>query len=215
MLRNVSAVAFGITLSLVSAGTFAHGGHHHGAPLSDIERQESEGIFDDSNVKDRQLSDWDGVWQSLNPYLLRGDLDTVLQHKAQEGEKTLEEYRAYYKKGYATDVDMISIENNVIEFHRGDNVSACHYDYIGFKILTYVSGKKGVRYLFECRDKQSKAPAYVQFSDHTIAPRKSAHFHIFFGNTSQQALLGEMDNWPTFYPWALSKAQIVEEMLHH
>jgi Zn/Cd-binding protein ZinT len=31
----------------------------------------------------------------------------------------------------------------------------------------------------------------VQFSDHIIAPRKSAHFHIFMGNQSQEALLAE------------------------
>ncbi|MCX8958651.1 metal-binding protein ZinT [Erwinia psidii] len=215
MLRKVSAAVLGITIGLTSATSFAHGAHNHGAPLSETERQASEGIFDDINVKNRQLSDWDGLWQSLNPYLLRGDLDPVLQQKAKKGEKTLEEYRAYYRKGYATDVDMIGIENNVIEFHRGDKVSACHYDYVGYKILTYVSGKKGVRYLFECRDKPSLAPAYVQFSDHIIAPRRSSHFHIFFGNTSQQALLSEMDNWPTFYPWTLNKEQIVEEMLHH
>ena len=64
-------------------------------------------------------------------------------------------------------------------------------------ILTYTSGRKGVRYLFECQEANSDAPKYVQFSDHTIAPRKSAHFHIFMGNRSQQDLLAEMDNWPT------------------
>ena len=30
-----------------------------------------------------------------------------------------------------------------------------------------------------------------------------------------QALLKEMDNWPTYYPYALHKEQIVDEMLHH
>ncbi|MGK9537187.1 ZinT/AdcA family metal-binding protein, partial [Salmonella enterica subsp. enterica] len=83
-------------------------------------------------------------------------------------------YRAYYKKGYATDIEMIGIENNVIEFHQNNQVSSCQYHYDGFKILTYASGKKGVRYLFECRDKQSNAPKYVQFSDHIIGPKKSS-----------------------------------------
>jgi Zn/Cd-binding protein ZinT len=71
-----------------------------------------------------------------------------------------------------------------------------------------------VRYLFECKDASSKAPRFVQFSDHIIAPR-STHFHIFMGNTSQEALLAEMDNWPTYYPYQLKKDQIVDEMLHH
>ncbi|EBL1740114.1 metal-binding protein ZinT, partial [Salmonella enterica] len=54
-----------------------------------------------------------------------------------------------------------------------------------------------------------------QFSDHIIAPRKSGHFHIFMGNTSQQALLQEMENWPTYYPYQLKANEVVDEMLHH
>ncbi|WP_370462024.1 ZinT/AdcA family metal-binding protein [Pantoea sp. M_6] len=102
-----------------------------------------------------------------------------------------------------------------MEFHVGNQVSACHYRYDGYKILTYSSGKKGVRYLFTCEDANSRAPKYVQFSDHTIGPRKSAHFHIFTGNDSQQALLAEMENWPTYYPYQMMNAEVVEEMLHH
>lgn len=212
MKKTAFALAMGALL--MSTQDFAHG-HHHGKPLTEVERKASEGIIDDKDVKDRPLSDWDGVWQSINPYLLSGDLDPVLKKKAQHGDKTVEEYRDYYKKGYATDVDMIGIENNVMEFHTGKTVNSCRYDYAGYKILTYASGKKGVRYLFECKDASSKAPKYVQFSDHTIAPRQSQHFHIFMGSESQEALLKEMDNWPTYYPYNMTKAQIVDEMLHH
>jgi Zn/Cd-binding protein ZinT len=35
------------------------------------------------------------------------------------------------------------------------------------------------------------------------------------GNDSQQALLAEMDNWPTYYPYQMMNSQVVEEMLHH
>jgi len=188
---------------LVSQPSLAHGTHAHGKPLSALEQKAAEGVFADSDVKDRPLADWDGLWQSVYPLLQSGD------------SKTAEEYKAYYRKGYATDVDTIGIENGVMEFHIGDQVSACHYRYAGHKILTYTSGKKGVRYLFECQDAGSKAPKYVQFSDHTIGPRKSAHFHIFMGNDSQQALLAEMDNWPTYYPYQMMNSQVVEEMLHH
>lgn len=77
------------------------------------------------------LSDRDGVWQSVNPYLLQGDRDPVLEQKAKKEGKTVEEYQEYYK------------------------------------------------------------------------------------NESQETLLNERDNWPTFYPYTLSKEQIVAEMLHH
>ncbi|WP_434665475.1 metal-binding protein ZinT [Klebsiella sp. B345] len=216
MTIKMSALALGVGLLLASAQTFAHGNHSHGPALTEAEIKASEGIFADGDVKDRSLSDWDGIWQSVNPYLLNGDLDPVLEQKAKKaGAKSVAEYREYYKKGYATDVDQIGIEDNVMEFHIGKTVNTCQYAYAGKKILTYASGKKGVRYLFECQQADSKAPKFVQFSDHIIGPRKSQHFHIFMGNESQEALLKEMDNWPTYYPYALHKEQIVDEMLHH
>lgn len=216
MTIKMSALALGVGLLLANAQTFAHGNHSHGPALTEAEIKASEGIFADGDVKDRSLSDWDGIWQSVNPYLLNGDLDPVLEQKAKKaGAKSVAEYREYYKKGYATDVDQIGIEDNVMEFHIGKTVNACQYAYSGKKILTYASGKKGVRYLFECQQADSKAPKFVQFSDHIIGPRKSQHFHIFMGNESQEALLKEMDNWPTYYPYALHKEQIVDEMLHH
>ena len=216
MTRKIPMLAFGLGMALASVQAFAHGNHSHGPALTDIERQASEGIFADKNVKDRALSDWDGVWQSVNPYLLNGDLDPVLEQKAKKpGGKSVEEYLAYYKKGYATDVEQIGIEDDVIEFHVGKTVNSCKYTYSGYKILQYASGKKGVRYLFECQQGDGNAPKFVQFSDHIIGPRKSQHFHIFMGNESQEALLKEMDNWPTYYPYALHKEQIVDEMLHH
>lgn len=204
------------SISLLSFQSFAHGNHSHGQPQSETARKASEGIFDDKSVKNRSLSDWDGVWQSLNPYLLEGDLDAVLAEKAKKNkDKTLEEYRQYYQQGYATNIDMIGIEDNMMEFHQGEKVSSCEYQYSGFKILAYASGKKGVRYLFECKKGDVDAPKYVQFSDHIIEPYKSAHFHIYMGNESQEKLLKEMDNWPTYYPYSLNKAQIIDDMLHH
>lgn len=216
MVKKRGRLALGMASLMYSAAVLAHGGHSHGVPLTEAEQKAANGVFDDSAVKDRALSDWDGVWQSVNSLLIAGDLDPVFKLKAEkEKGKTVDQIKAYYRKGYATDIDTIGIENGVMEFHKGDNVNSCHYRYAGHKILTYTSGKKGVRYLFECQDADSKAPKFVQFSDHTIAPRKSAHFHLFMGNTSQEALLAEMDNWPTYYPWQLTNEEVVDEMLHH
>ncbi|MBS0848778.1 metal-binding protein ZinT [Citrobacter sp. JGM124] len=208
-----SALTLGMCLLLPSLHAAAHGSH--GKPLTEVERKAGEGVFDDSVVQNRPLSDWDGVWQSVYSYLQDGSLDPVLEKKAKQGKKSVAEYRDYYQHGYATDIDSLGIENNIIEFHTGKETQSCKYDYQGYKILTYASGKKGVRYLFECTDKQSTAPKYVQFSDHIIGPRQSQHFHIYMGNTSQDALLKEMDNWPTFYPYNMTKEQVVDEMLHH
>lgn len=200
-------------LGLLSGSVLAHS---HGHQMTEAEQKAAAGEFPDSDVKDRQLSDWDGIWQSVYPLLQHGDLDPVFRKKAEKGkEKTFEQIKAYYSEGYKTEIAKIGIENNKIEFHTGATTVSCAYKYDGYKILHYVSGKKGVRYLFSCQDPQSKAPRFVQFSDHIIGPHKSMHYHLFTGNTSQAELLKEMDNWPTYYPDQLYTHQVVDEMLHH
>ena len=57
--------------------------------------------------------------QSVYPFLLDGSLDPVFRKKAQKDNKTFDEIKAYYRTGYATDVEAIGIENNVMEFHKG------------------------------------------------------------------------------------------------
>jgi len=212
----IGRLSLALTALLVSGYVQSHGHHSHGKPMSEVEQQAAIGVFSDKNVKDRELTDWDGVWQSVYPYLQSGELDPVFKMKAKkDSSQTFEQIKSYYRKGYASDVDIIGIENGVMSFQRGNKESSCKYDYSGYKILNYTSGKKGVRYLFECKDAGSQAPKYVQFSDHIIAPRKSSHFHIFMGNTSQEALLTEMNNWPTYYPYQLTTQQVVDDMLHH
>lgn len=69
--------------------------------------------------------------------------------------------------------------------------------------------------MFRCKVADSQAPKNVHFSDHIIAPRKSVHCHIFMGNTPQDALLAEMDNWPISYPIQQMAEQVIDDMLHH
>ena len=176
----------------------------------------ANGIFEDSQVADRPLSDWEGEWQSVYPYLLDGTLDSVFTDKAEDtGEKTAEEYKEYYTIGYESAFTGLTITADSITFYEGDTARTGTYAYSGYQILTYESGKKGVRYLFERKDDAEAAPKYVQFSDHIIEPTAFAHFHIYLGDDSHAALLEEMDNWPTFYPAGMDGDEIVEEMLHH
>ncbi|HEM2826871.1 ZinT/AdcA family metal-binding protein [Streptococcus suis] len=174
------------------------------------------GYFEDSAVKDRTLSDYAGEWQSVYPYLLDGTLDQVWDYKAkQKGDMTAEEYKAYYDTGYKTDVDHINITDNTMEFVVGDKKEKFTYKYVGYKILTYKKGNRGVRFLFEATDANAGNYKYVQFSDHNIAPVKTGHFHIYFGGESQEKLLEEMDNWPTYYPDDMTGLEIGQEMLAH
>ena len=74
-------------------GMQAEEGHNHGYPH-----------FADSDVQNRDLTDWSGEWQSVYPYFAAGDLDAVMEKKAENGEKKADEYKAYYETGYKTDV---------------------------------------------------------------------------------------------------------------
>ena len=187
-------------------GMQAEEGHNHGYSH-----------FDDSDVQNRTLSDWDGDWQSVYPYLQEGVLDEVMERKAESGSKTAEEYRAYYETGYKTDVSQITIdaENNTMCFAKNGVAAKATYEYKGYQIYDYASGSRGVRYFFEATGGDADAPKYVQFSDHGIGPGKAEHFHIYSGNDGFDALSQEMDNWPTYYPAGMSGNEIKEDMLEH
>ncbi|SKA08531.1 zinc transport system substrate-binding protein [Pilibacter termitis] len=177
----------------------------------------AHGVFEESEVKARTLADWEGEWQSVYPYLEKGALDEVFKKKAEENkDKTAEEYKEYYTTGYKTDVEKITIKGNTFTFvNTKGKESKAEYKSAGFKILTYESGKKGVRYLFDKVSGDEEAPKFVQFSDHIIQPEKAEHYHLYMGNVSQEKLLEELHNWPTYYPEKLSEQQILDEMLGH
>ena len=168
-------------------------------------------------VQDRTLADWQGDWQSVYPYLLDGTLDPVFAHKAAEKQdKTEAEYKTYYTAGYQTDIERITIDGDTIAFFENGKPITAKYIYEGFRILTYESGKKGVRYQFQSADPASAAPKYIQFSDHEIGPVDHAeHFHIFMGNDGFDKLSEEMENWPTYYDSSLTGDEVLDEMLSH
>ncbi len=190
-------------------------------PLEGTLEQEKEktvynGYFEDSAIKDRELSDWNGSWQTVDTYLEDGTLDPVFEYKAKVNpKKTVKEYKAYYEVGYRTDISKIDIKGNKITFTlKNGEVEESEYRYSGKKVLTYEAGNRGVRYLFEATEPQSTY-RYIQFSDHSIEPTDSEHFHLYLGNESQEKLLEEMDNWPTFYPEEMDGQEIAQEMIVH
>ena len=173
-----------------------------------------KGYFEDNQIQARPLSDWRGDWQSVYPYLEDGTLDEVMAHKAEHGDKSAAEYKAYYDIGYRTAVDRITIDGDVVTFHEDGKALEGRYAGNGFEILTYKAGNRGVRFIFEKVEGDDEAPRYIQFSDHKIAPERADHYHLYWGN-DREALLKEVTNWPTYYPSALTGEQIVQEMLAH
>ncbi|WP_410176288.1 metal-binding protein ZinT [Stappia indica] len=185
----------------------AHG-HSHG------DEQIYKGYFEDSQIADRPLSDYAGDWQSVYPYLQDGTLDPVMAHKAESGDKSAEEYKAYYEVGYRTDVERITIEGGTVTFYRNGKPTSAHYASDGYEVLTYKKGNRGVRFIFKKSEGDEAAPQYIQFSDHRIAPAKTDHYHLYWGE-DRAAVLEELTNWPTYYPSRLSAGEIVREMNAH
>jgi zinc transport system substrate-binding protein len=185
----------------------AHG-HDHG------DDQVYKGYFEDSQIKERALSDWAGDWQSVYPYLQDGTLDPVMAHKAESGEQTAEEYKAYYEIGYKTEIERITIDGDVVTFFQNGKPLKVRYASDGYEILTYKKGNRGVRFIFKKTEGDAAAPEYIQFSDHKIAPEAADHYHLYWGD-DRAALLEEVTNWPTYYPSSLTAKEIVREMMAH
>ena len=184
------------------------------------EKQEAktaaQGYFKDNEVKDRSLSDWAGTWQSVYPLLKNGALDQVMTYKSlQNKDKSADAYKAYYETGYQTTVNQIKIKGDEVTFYIDGQAHKASYKYTGKETLTYDKGNRGVRYLFEAVGDTNGAFKYLQFSDHSIAPTKAEHFHIYVGNDSQAALTKELTNWPTYYPSSMSATEIAQEMVAH
>ncbi|MGG2091715.1 ZinT/AdcA family metal-binding protein [Bacillus sp. S13(2024)] len=193
-----------------------HGHEHDHSHVHDEETKKIyEGYFEDSQVKERSLSDWEGDWQSVYPYLQDGTLDEVFAYKAKHtGKMTAKEYKEYYNEGYQTDVNRIVIQGNIVTFFKNGEEYSGKYIYDGYEILTYDSGNRGVRYIFKLAEKAEGVPQYIQFSDHSIYPNKASHYHLYWGD-DRKALLDEVIHWPTYYPSKMDGHDIVHEMMEH
>jgi len=193
--------------------------HSHESEHNHVHDEEVEkihaGYFEDSQIHERLLSDWKGDWQSVYPYLLDGTLDEVFAHKEkQKGDKTAEEFKAYYDVGYKTDTERIIIQGNKVTFFNNGESYTGEYQSDRYEILTYEAGNKGVRYIFKLVAPTKEMPQYIQFSDHSISANNADHYHLYWGD-DRKALLEEVINWPTFYPSELDGHTIAHEMMEH
>lgn len=188
------------------------------APEEDKTKTVETGYFKTKDVKDRKLTDYSGNWQSVYPLLQDGTLDPVWDYKAKsKKDMTAAEYKKYYTAGYKTDVESIKIDGkkHQMTFVRNGKSQTFTYKYAGYKILTYKKGNRGVRYLFEAKEKDAGQFKYIQFSDHGIKPNKAEHFHIFWGSESQEKLFEEMENWPTYFPAKMSGREVAQDLMSH
>ncbi|QTJ32457.1 ZinT/AdcA family metal-binding protein [Dolosigranulum pigrum] len=191
---------------------------HHGTDGDEVASRIYSGFFYNDEIEARELSDWEGQWQSVHTYLADGDLDEVMEHKAEaadDPEKTAEYYKEYYTKGYETDIQYIDIHGSEVTFtdEKGEQQSA-DYEHDGHEVLEYERGNRGVRFVFKRVGNNDKMPKYIQFSDHAIAPQEALHYHLYWGDDRQE-LLDEVEHWPTYYPIDYTIEQIKADMMAH
>lgn len=187
--------------------------HSHSHDHGD-EKSVYKGYFEDDQIKPRALADWQGDWQSIYTHLQDGKLDEFIAHKAEHGDRTAEEYRAYYETGFKTDVDRIVIDDGSVTFYRDGKPLQARYESDGYEILTYKKGNRGVRFIFKKAGGDDAAPLYIQFSDHKIAPGKADHYHLYWGD-DRAKILEELTNWPTYWPAGMSGDEIAHSMMAH
>lgn len=196
------------------------GHHHHGEKAEEEHHHHDKSVstFEDHEVQDRNLSDWEGEWKSPYSLVLDGTLDEVWEHKSEDGKMTAAEYKEYYKKGYKSDIKSISIKGNKISFiyDNGKKVSST-YKYVGYYIQHWSGGTKAAMYRFVADSKKNDAPRYIEFNDHIIEPCPAEHFHIRMSNESFDAIVDPEGNWPTFFPVDMSAHEIAEDLMggHH
>lgn len=182
----------------------------------DHDHSKEVSTFEDDEVQDRPLSDWEGDWQSAYPLVIDGSLDEAWKHKSEDGSMTAEEYKDYYTKGYKSDYDAISIHDDHIKFTDKDGKETeSDYKYTGYYIQNWSTGTKAAMYRFEAVDKESGAPVYIEFNDHIIEPEKAEHFHIRMSNESYDAIVDPEGNWPTFFDAALTPDEVCDEVIGH
>lgn len=191
---------------------------HHGTDGDEVASRIYSGFFYNDEIEARELSDWEGQWQSVHTYLADGDLDEVMEHKAEaadDPEKTAEYYKEYYTKGYETDIQYIDIHGSEVTFtdEKGEQQSA-DYEHDDHEVLEYERGNRGVRFVFKRVGNNDKMPKYIQFSDHAIAPQEALHYHLYWGDDRQE-LLDEVEHWPTYYPIDYTIEQIKADMMAH
>lgn len=191
---------------------------HHGTDGDEVASRIYSGFFYNDEIEARELSDWEGQWQSVHTYLADGDLDEVMEHKAEaadDPERTAEYYKEYYTKGYETDIQYIDIHGSEVTFtdEKGEQQSA-DYEHDGHEVLEYERGNRGVRFVFKRVGNNDKMPKYIQFSDHAIAPQEALHYHLYWGDDRQE-LLDEVEHWPTYYPIDYTIEQIKADMMAH
>lgn len=177
--------------------------HSHEHDHMDIEQ---------SDIKNRTLTEFNGKWKSIYPMLDGGELDAYVTEHAKEHNEEFAEVKNELAEKWESDIKTVSINNDIIAFEKLDgSKQEAKYDYKGYSIIKDEDGEiKNVRYKFETSD--NEAPKFIEFNDHGYMPSEEVeHFHMYVGSDSFEALDNSVVN-PYFVMESLDVESIIAQL---
>jgi len=184
--------------------------------VSEFEKGGHISYFPDSEVKERELTDWNGTFNSAYRFLKNGDLDEAFAAKDKAKNKSTGYYKDYYTKGYLSDIDKITIDGAAkkVTFTYEDGKTASGiYENQGRLIHNWTTGTKAGMYRYKkTTSEKDGAPIYIMFNDHFIVPTSSEHFHIRYGDEGYEQIPDWENHFPTYYRDDLTAADISAEI---
>ena len=184
--------------------------------MQESEHEHGHTEINEADIKDRELEDFAGSWQSLYPFLESGDLDGYVKKHAEENDETEDDVRKELEGKWNCDATEISVDGNKISFTYNDGSKASgEYKYAGYSPILADDGDiRAVMYQFEAVSGDS--PKYVMFNDHGYEPAKAEHFHIYYGNDADFKTTKENFSYnPFFIPAGLNGEEAAEVLESH
>ncbi len=184
--------------------------------MQESEHEHEHAEINEDDIKDRELTDFSGSWQSLYPFLASGDLDKYVKKHAEENDEPEDEVREELEGKWNCDLIEISVDDNKMNFTYNDgSKKSGEYKYAGYSpVLSDDGDIHAVIYQFEAVSGDS--PKYVMFNDHGYEPANAEHFHIYYGDNVD--FKTTKDNFvynPFFIPAGLSGEEAAEILDGH
>lgn len=175
----------------------------------------------ESDIKIRQLSDFNGEFVSIFKYFEDGTLDDYLNERV--GEKTFDEIKQEFLDKRTSEYATIEINGDTLTVHAESDIYTGNYIYSRYIPSVNADGDiTNVWYGYELAEPNDNMPTYLLFSDHGYGAEHDEddhdevkHFHLRYGDESLDALMENTVWTPTFYDSHASDEEIKEAVIGH
>ena len=184
--------------------------------MQESEHEHEHAEINEADIKNRELTDFAGSWQSLYPFLESGDLDEYVKSHAEENDEPEDEVREELTEKWNCDATEINVDENKISFtYKDGSKKSGEYKYAGYSPILADDGDiHAVIYQFEAVSGDS--PKYVMFNDHGYEPANAEHFHIYYGDDVDFKTTKENFAYnPFFIPAGLNGKEALEVLEGH